>query len=186
MGKRSEEIIKRLSDSKSIFGIEIGVRYGKNAEQILQAVPNLYMWLVDTWKKPPSGDSYYKSDDGIADRPQGYWRKCWRDFKNRIRPYENRVEIVPMRSIEAAEFFRKHYRDNLFDFIFIDADHSYNGVLQDIRTWYPFVKPGGFIGGHDYGHPRIGEVEKAVNEVFGKENLDLGSDHTWFVRKWLD
>lgn len=183
MGSRGQEIINRLPDKKSIVGVEVGVRYGKNAVQVLQAAPQLHMWLVDTWSKPAPGDSYYESGDGIADRPPGYWRKCWRDFQNRINPYQDRVEILQMLSTDAAKFLKKQYTNNFFDFVFIDADHSYKGAFRDICHWYPLVKIGGWIGGHDYGHPRIGEVKKAVDEVFGEGNVELAQDMTWFMRK---
>ena len=84
-----------------------------------------------------------------------------------------------MRSLDAA----KIYINNSFDFVFIDADHSYKGAVLDIRHWYPKVKVGGWIGGHDYGHPRIGEVKKAVDEVFTEDKIELSADMTWFVKK---
>ena len=75
MGARSNEIVSRLPKDRPITGVEVGVRYGKNAEQILERLPNLSLLLVDTWSKPPEGDSYYNSGDGIADRPPGHFTK---------------------------------------------------------------------------------------------------------------
>lgn len=40
--------------------------------------------------------------------------------------------------------------DNYFDMIYIDGDHSYEGVKRDINVAFKKVKPGGFIMGHDY------------------------------------
>eukprot|EP00602_Paraphysomonas_sp_CaronLab_P001409 CAMPEP_0185026248 /NCGR_PEP_ID=MMETSP1103-20130426/10182_1 /TAXON_ID=36769 /ORGANISM="Paraphysomonas bandaiensis, Strain Caron Lab Isolate" /LENGTH=114 /DNA_ID=CAMNT_0027559757 /DNA_START=408 /DNA_END=749 /DNA_ORIENTATION=- len=42
------------------------------------------------------------------------------------------------------------YPDNFFDFIYVDARHDYKGVLVDLHTWWPKLKRGGIIGGHDY------------------------------------
>ena len=53
----------------------------------------------------------------------------------------------------------------LFDYIYIDADHSYESVKADIETWLPFVKPSGIIAGHDYSAHFTGVVT-AVNEFF--------------------
>lgn len=36
-----------------------------------------------------------------------------------------------------------------FDFLFIDGDHEYDGVLEDLIQWYPLVRPGGLIAFHD-------------------------------------
>lgn len=39
MASKSQEIIKRLPDNKTIVGVEVGVRYGKNAAQVLDKLP---------------------------------------------------------------------------------------------------------------------------------------------------
>ena len=51
------------------------------------------------------------------------------------------------------------------DFLFIDAAHSYRSVKEDIERWSRKVRPGGWIGGHDY-HPKFPGVIQAVNEAF--------------------
>ena len=67
---------------------------------------------------------------------------------------------------------------NFFDFVFIDANHSYDHVRADIGAWRKKIKPTGFISGHDYNHPRFPGVKTAVKEAFG--NVEIGVDHTWF------
>ena len=71
------------------------------------------------------------------------------------------------------------FPDNYFDLVFIDALHSYEGCLADIKAWTPKVKKGGYICGHDY--PRRPGVVQAVTEVFG-DDVETDSDNTWFVR----
>ena len=58
------------------------------------------------------------------------------------------------------------------DFVYIDANHSYTYVRDDIQTWLPKVKKGGIIGGHDYdwSDAEFGDelaVKRAVDEAFG-------------------
>lgn len=65
------------------------------------------------------------------------------------------------RSWEAA----KHYQDSSLDFVFIDANHKYPSVVQDIAAWRPKIKPGGLICGHDYSQDYPG-VMLAVCEAF--------------------
>ena len=72
------------------------------------------------------------------------------------------------------------------DFCFIDADHSYESVLADLRTWWPKVKPGGTLAGHDYrqSDPWLVGVTPAVHEFFGL--LDAGHPlcrSCWTVKK---
>lgn len=178
MGQRSSEIAKRFSHKEKIIGAEIGVRFGKNAEQLLELLPNLNLLLVDRWEKPPKGDSFYKSGDGIAQRPAGHLRKAYHETKRRTSRFKNRVNIKKMSSINAAS----EALDESYDFVFIDADHSYDGVKSDIINWLPKVKIGGYLCGHDYNHPRIGEVKRAVDELFGQDVV-LGQDYTWFYKR---
>ena len=59
---------------------------------------------------------------------------------------ENNVKIMKMTSIEAS----KRFEDNYFDMVFIDANHGYKSIKEDIEVWYPKVKQGGVISGHDF------------------------------------
>ena len=86
-----------------------------------------------------------------------------------------------MTSLEAVELFE----DGELDLVFIDADHSYEGCIADIRAWMPKIKKGGYISGHDYenneGDFKFG-VTRAVNEMFEFNQLEFGDNYTWFVR----
>jgi predicted O-methyltransferase YrrM len=76
----------------------------------------------------------------------------------------NRVRVHEMTTREASG----RIADGLLDFVFIDADHSYGAVKDDIACWAPKVRAGGWVGGHDY-HPRkFPGVVKAVDEAYGK------------------
>jgi predicted O-methyltransferase YrrM len=70
--------------------------------------------------------------------------------------------------------------DGALDFVFIDGDHSYEGVKRDLAAWLPKVKPGGWLMGHDYGNKPDGGVKRAVDEL-GKP-IELDCDHVWAVR----
>ncbi|NQY01135.1 MAG: class I SAM-dependent methyltransferase [Flavobacteriaceae bacterium] len=58
------------------------------------------------------------------------------------------------------------HTDESLDFVFIDASHQYEDVINHLRTWYPKVKKGGYIGGHDFIIVHLG-VFRAVKEFFG-------------------
>ena len=70
------------------------------------------------------------------------------------------------------------FEDNSIDAIYIDGDHTYRGVIKDIKYWAPKVKPGGLIVGDDY--LTFSGVKKAVNQVFPNFNE---SGNTWFSIK---
>ena len=81
-----------------------------------------------------------------------------------------------------------------YDLIFIDGDHSYDGVRNDILSWFPKIKIGGFICGHDFDpdlempEGNIFGVNKAVTEIF-KDKIDklclTNESHfkSWFIQK---
>jgi len=83
-------------------------------------------------------------------------------------------DITPVRSlsVEAAS----QYADESLDLVFLDADHTYESVLADLQAWYPKVKPGGLIAGHDFvfDHPvsKAGVV-RAVLEFFADKPLEI-------------
>lgn len=70
--------------------------------------------------------------------------------------------------------------DRRFDLCYIDGDHSYEAVCQDIHVCLPLVRPGAFIGGHDYGGDCPG-VAQAVDELLGKPPWRF-SDGSWLVK----
>lgn len=81
-------------------------------------------------------------------------------------------------SVEAA----KSFKDESLDVVFIDAEHTYEAVRDDINAWYPKVKLGGYIAGHDY-TPKCG-VPKAVNEKFRRDQIISGIyGSCWLVKK---
>jgi cephalosporin hydroxylase len=91
------------------------------------------------------------------------------------------IRVMKERSVDAAKYFT----DGYFDMVFIDADHSYESVLADIRAWMPKIRDGGMIAGHDYVESQPG-VKKAVHECFGtlKENgIDGVQNYSWFKYK---
>jgi hypothetical protein len=44
----------------------------------------------------------------------------------------------------------ERFPDNYFDMIYVDARHDYKGVLKDLRDWWPKLREGGIMAGHDY------------------------------------
>lgn len=70
--------------------------------------------------------------------------------------------------------------DRQFDLCFIDGDHSYEAVCRDIHACMPLVRPGAFIGGHDYGGDCPG-VKQAVDELLGKPPWRF-SDGSWLIK----
>lgn len=62
--------------------------------------------------------------------------------------------------------------DLTFDFVFIDADHTYESLLADLKAWWPLIRVGGAIAGHDHTGSFPG-VEQACREFFGEGGYDV-------------
>lgn len=98
--------------------------------------------------------------------------KALYDLRRRI--FLANVIHYDLTSVEGS----KQFADASLDFVYIDANHSYEAVKEDIAIWRPKVRAGGFIGGHDYAPEHRGvmlavnELQKTVNElpVFFKDN----------------
>ena len=64
----------------------------------------------------------------------------------RMEPFKDRVETFRMESLAAAQ----KLQEQSLDFVYIDACHDYCSVFEDIDAYWPLVKPGGIMAGHDY------------------------------------
>jgi SAM-dependent methyltransferase len=123
------------------------------------AYKGLSAWgMAHTAKHVVSVDTFRATDNGQDQRDQfttlAEYDRVTAGFTN--------VTRVPVSSEEAIDLIPGD-----FDMIFIDAMHTYEDVLADIRRWWPRVRPGGVLAGHDYRHSDFPGVEQAFDEVFG-------------------
>lgn len=157
-------------------GVEIGVAGAHFSKNIIRYWPSVRtLYLVDLWKHQETGynDGCNLSDDKQEERYQGVIKY----FKD-----NQRVKVIRDWSHVAAEMFFNNY----FDFIYIDANHSYEGCKKDLLCWGSKIKHDGILAGHDYA---IGPedrycVKKAVDEYAKNNFLDsfLGETSEKFDR----
>lgn len=172
----TRENLKDLFGEKKIKIAEIGVEFGGFTDTYYNEENEIN--LIDMWET--NGNDYYFSQrDGQVER----------GYQMILEKYSNKpnVKIVKMDSTEASKLFEDEY----FDWIYIDADHSYEGVKQDISMWWPKLKKGGLFSGHDFdpshndpNYEKYG-VKIAVEEFFGK-NFNLTNEQnykSWYVFK---
>lgn len=154
-------------------GAEIGSGTGKTMLEILKS--NLKLHLIQVAYYPNSHLSA-STIDPIEHCTTANAKRLW---ARRIKLYRKRITLFEMPSREAA----KEVGEEVLDFVFIDADHSYEECLADIKLWTPKVRKGGLVSGHDYMHPNFPGVARAVHEVFGKSVNKTQDDHVWFTWK---
>lgn len=104
------------------------------------------------------------------------WQGLKEDFDRYMTPVKNRYFILKGNSLELAVKFP----NESLDFIFIDANHTYEDVKADILAYIPKVKKGGVLGGHDYCDGWPGVVQ-AVNEIFGDKKNVSEKEVSWWA-----
>ena len=150
-----QEFLANLANLKVQVGAEIGVWKGDFSCQILKMMPELKLYLVDSWK-PLSKEEY---EDVLSGTSEETFEYMYQMVKALVRPYPG-VQILRMRSLEALPLIP----DDSLDFVFIDANHKYEFVKADIEGWFKKVKKGGIISGHDFDFGHWGVV-RAVTEL---------------------
>ena len=135
------ELIQQLNNEKpNGIGVEVGVFKGEFSKIIMENW-NGTLYMVDVWSSLSKDEYIDASDHGNFSENEIYGAAI-----NNIKGYDDRAIMVRAKSEAASHMFE----DNSLDFVYIDANHAYDYVAQDINLWYPKVKPGGYISGHDY------------------------------------
>lgn len=97
-------------------------------------------------------------------------------FYNNIKTHKKFIETREEYSPSAAESFE----NESIDCVWVDALHDYDSVLKDLTAWYPKVKKGGILGGHDFNYD-FGGVPKAVHDFCVKNALAYTVKHKSFT-----
>lgn len=175
---RWEAILKRIPMNEKIIGAEIGVLCGETASRILKERPLVTHIMIDPWQVQGPESSFTQSGDNCSKQSQKYHDSAYQITVDKVKRYGARAIIKRMYSVDAV----KTIPDKSLFYVFIDGNHSYPGCLQDNQLWFPKVKPGGWIGGHDYGMPRTPGVKQAVDEFYKGKEIELDYEDTWFYR----
>jgi hypothetical protein len=168
-------------------GAELGVWRGDFSAFALELVAPARLHLVDPWRfsrDPRLSSALY---GGLVARSQAdmdvIYQQVLARFDHEIRT--GVVQVHRARSDEAAARFE----DSSFDWVYVDGDHSYDGILDDLGRYWPKVRPGGRLCGDDYTHVTAwwGDGVKRAVEDFGSREclaVDLRVDQ-WEILKPL-
>ncbi len=135
-GSRSELMSKICAEFPNGKGAEIGTFQGEFSREIVSRWSGS-LYMVDVWRA--LGAEYNDTSNHGE-------RDIYKDAINNTVGFEDRAIMVRASSVVAANMFA----DESLDFVYIDANHAYDFVKQDIKSWFPKVKKGGYICGHDY------------------------------------
>lgn len=177
------KFLVRQGAGEDSIAIEIGVHRGGYAKKFLRHWPGWYLG-VDPYEADLPG---YDGDVLAVDRERvpcfGRNRQPDLDIATlNLQPYP-KASLLTVTSKQAA----KIVPDDLFC-VYIDANHKWEYVAEDIRIWLPKLRVGGFLSGHDYGTCKWGpQIAKAINltlpnaEVFVIQ--ERSSTWSWYTVK---
>jgi len=173
--KQLGDLIKHLGLTKGVA--EIGVAEGSFSSQIIEW-GTFPLYLVDRWLSVPE-------DYGDSGFDQEWHDTNYRSVLERTQPHGGKCIVLRGDSSEMAN----SVPDNSLSLVYLDANHTYEGVKRDIEAWYPKVEEGGIIAGHDYFSQDYG-VHTAINEfVNGRFDIipipenELNNASFYFIKR---
>jgi predicted O-methyltransferase YrrM len=167
-----DEPINRLAGLKQMIDeivkpdfqiAEVGCFAGVSSELFAQNCNKLF--CIDIWGE---------EDPAYSEIKKSQMTKGGAMFDKMSSQYEN-IVVLPGFSAIIAKLFP----DKGLDLVYVDANHAKEKVKEDIRAWWPKIKQGGWLTGHDMWYPY---VKEAVEELLGT-NYKTYPDTSWAIRK---
>ena len=158
-------------------GCELGVQRGVFSAQILERWTSCARYhLVDLWSQQPN----YKDKANVNNNEQ---QQRYEETMLAVKPYKLRgTEVTSCRNYTNA-CAALWARPESLDFIYVDARHDYLGALQDMLLWWPLLRCGGIMAGHDYvTQEEVSRMSPKVKQDWTK-NFDGTVDETRRVLK---
>lgn len=136
--------------------VEVGVCDGRYSEILMKTIPDLELFGIDPYV-PYNRYSDFRKATTLDEKLV--------KARERLDKYKNYTLVIGW-SVEASKWIQ----DESLDFVFIDGNHKYEFVKEDIETWYPKVRKGGIVSGHDYYEFKSGRggIIPAVDEFVAK------------------
>jgi len=161
--------MERASEDEPHFavGAELGVQGGLFAEETLRSWSACTRYvLVDAWRPL---DNYHDRANVDQERQD----KLFAETLARLEPWKDKVEVCRNLTTACAPRFA----DATFDYVYVDARHDRVGVTVDLVQWWPKVREGGLLCGHDFVSqwegPHLGGQDWALNEDGTRDPTEL-------------
>ena len=162
---REKTIVHILNEIDAKVGVEIGVFKGQFSKAILSGWGGT-LYMVDPWR--PLGDEYLDSSN------HKLHATAYSDTMQSIQGMEDRAIMVRALSSQAVHMFA----DNSLDYVYIDGNHAYDWVKQDLELWWPKLKSGGLMAGHDY---LLVDWSRTENLPNGKDKHVYADGYQWSI-----
>lgn len=145
--KRYRDLVSQIPNGGSM--IELGTWKGRSLCSVADLIQqkNIRVWAVDTFQGSENEEQEHNEAKTISIQDE---------FETNTRIFGIHPKVFAMTTNEASKQINE-----MFDLVFIDADHREEAIRQDIENWLPKCK--GIIAGHDY---ELESIRKVVNEKF--------------------
>lgn len=141
--KNRRDLARFFAEQEFNLGAEVGVLSGSYSAELCKQNPNLKLYCIDSWDLNPSRYIGFRE----------------RKYQQAVQTLENyNCELIKAFSMDAV----RRFEPESLDFVYIDANHSFDAVMCDIIEWARRVKKGGIVSGDDYVHSG-GGVKTAVD-----------------------
>lgn len=178
--------------------VECGSFWGQSAIYLAEAAKianetrglDLRVYCCDLWDMRPENNPplFDQMLGGSESKVHAQFHKSlfetFSHYVDETRLSPNPLRILRMESLEAVGAIRGIARatGRPVHFIFLDDDHDYDYVKQEIQWWVPLMSAGGIIAGHDFTEEFDG-VRRATREYFGADRVEVQGS-SWIVRGW--
>lgn len=160
-----DSLVALLKPFNPAVAAEVGVHRGRLSERLLRDFPGLLLYMVDPYLPHPEYPD------------QAVYRL---EAAERTKFAVDRRAMLLLKSVDAPRSITRP-----LDAVFIDGDHAEQSVADDIRAWWPLVRPGGFFGGHDYGKADTPGVQVAVDAWSAQvgASIHVADGNIWWTVK---
>jgi predicted O-methyltransferase YrrM len=163
--QEASSLLPHIPEDKPFFGVEVGTWFAKTACILLHRRPLLTLVTVDNW-----------------------WE--FREMKEialyNLSHFDSRRFVV----IDGDSTASARPCQPVFDYVFIDASKDKQKYYDDVMAWFPKIKAGGFMQGHDIDNPLIPEqgvmARKAIERAAKELDVDFtvnSEKYTWMIQK---
>lgn len=154
------KILELVEQHRPNVCVELGTWLGASAIPVARSIRRWggTLTCVDTWAGTVDGEALYRAPWMLA--------SCARNIMDA--GVSATVRLIPAATFDAATCWTSP-----IDYLYVDADHSYEGVLSDLLAWTPHVRCGGLLLGDDYGSDMYHGVQQAWDEFAQARGLTL-------------
>lgn len=170
---------------KGCVAVEVGVHEGDYSARILAQIEPKCLHLVDPWmlNEQPEYDKAWYGSRTSQDEMDARYNRVLTRYAAQI----SAGSVCVHRNDSAGAVAGV---DGLVDFVYVDGDHTYEAVADDLRLWWPKVRPGGLVVGDDY---NLGGwwgdgVIRAFNQWIARDDVEVHwkMGHQIILRKRSD